>query len=64
METLFSRLGKDDARFYREVDEDLLFHQVEALSRSFKGKWTRAILEEVGTLAEGRLQEEESDNLM
>jgi hypothetical protein len=65
LEPLFSRLGEEDARFYREVEkEDLLFHNVEALSRSFRGKWTRAILEEVSTLAEGRLKEEESDNLM
>jgi hypothetical protein len=66
LETLLSRLSDEDARFYREVDEeDLLFHNVEALSRSFKGRWTRAMLEEVSTVAEGIIAGEgESDNLM
>jgi hypothetical protein len=65
LETLFSRLSKDDARFYREVNkEDLLFHNVEALSRSFKGRWKRAMLEEVSTVVVGKFGGGESDNLM
>ena len=65
LEPLFSRLGEEDARFYREVDkEDLLFHNVEALSRSFKGRMIRAMMEEVSTVAEGRIEGGESDNLM
>lgn len=66
LEPLLSRLSEEDARFYREVDEeDLLFHNVEALSRSFKGRWTRAMVEEVRTVAEGIIAGEgESDNLM
>lgn len=65
LEPLFSRLGEGDARFYREVDEeDLLFHNVEALSRSFKGRWTGARVEEVSTVAEGTIKREGSDNLM
>jgi hypothetical protein len=54
LEPLFSRLSSEDEQFYREVDkEDLLFHNVEALSRSFKGRWTGAMLEEVNTVAKG-----------
>lgn len=66
LEPLFSRLSEEDEQFYREVDEeDLLFHNVEALSRSFKGRWTGAMLEEVNTLAEGIIVSEgASDNLM
>jgi hypothetical protein len=66
LETLFPRLSEEDARFFREVDEeDLLFHNVEALSRSFKGRWTRAMLEEVSTVGEGIIAGGgESDNLM
>jgi hypothetical protein len=64
LEPLFSRLGEEDARFYREVEEDLLFHNVEALSRSFKGRWTRATVEEVSTVAVGKFGGGESDNLM
>lgn len=66
LETLFSRLSEEDARFYREVsesEEDLLFHNVEALSRSFKGRWTGAKVEEVSTVAVGKVGGE-SDNLM
>ena len=65
LEPLFSRLSEEDARFFREVDEeDLLFHNVEALSRSFKGMWTGAMVEEVSTVAEGKFGRGESDNLM
>lgn len=67
LETLFSRLGEEDERFYREVtddEEDILFGNVEALSRSFKGRWIGARLEEVSTVAEGKLGGGESDNLM
>jgi hypothetical protein len=67
LETLFSRLSAEDARFYREVsedEEDILFENVEALSRSFRGKWTRAMMEEIVTVAVGKIGESESDNLM
>ncbi len=48
----------------REVDaEGLLFDNVEALSRSFKGRWTRALMEEVSTVAEGAIERGASDNL-
>lgn len=64
LEPLLSRLGEEDEQFYREVDEeDLLFQNVEALSRSFKGRWTGATVEEVSTVAVGDLYEGESDNL-
>lgn len=65
LEPLLSRLSEEDEQFYREVDEeDLLFHNVEALSRSFKGRMIRAMLEEVSTVAEGTIERGESDNLM
>lgn len=65
LEPLLSRLSEEDEQFYREVEkEDILFHNVEALSRSFKGRMIRAMLEEVSTVAEGTIEREESDNLM
>jgi hypothetical protein len=63
LETLFLRLSEEDARFYREV-ADVLFENVEALSRSFKGRMTGAKMEEVSMVVEGRLEKAESDNLM
>lgn len=36
---------------------------MEALSRSFKGRWTGARVEEVSTMAVGEFGEKESDNL-
>jgi hypothetical protein len=63
LETLFARLSEEDARFYREV-ADVLFENVEALSRSFRGRMTGAVMEEVSTMVEGRLGKGESDNLM
>jgi hypothetical protein len=45
-------------------ETDVLFENVEALSRSFKGRMTGAKMEEVSTIAEGRLEGSESDNLM
>lgn len=54
---LLSRLSEEDEQFYREVDkEDLLFQNVEALSRSFKGRMIRAVMEEVSKVAEGRIE--------
>ena len=53
LETLLSRLSEEDEQFYREVDADLLFHNVEALSRSFRGRMIRAVMEEVSMVAEG-----------
>lgn len=65
LEPLLSRLSEEDEQFYREVEkEDLLFHNVEALSRSFKGRMIRAMMEEVSTVAEGTIERKESDNLM
>jgi len=64
LETLFARLSEEDERFYRELDaEGLLFENVEALSRSFRGRMTGAVIEEVGMVVEGRLEKGESDNL-
>jgi hypothetical protein len=65
LEPLLSRLTSEDEQFYREVEkEDVLFHNVEALSRSFKGRWTGATVEEMSTVVVGKLGGEESDNLM
>jgi hypothetical protein len=63
LETLLPRLDEEDARFYGEVT-DVLFENVEALSRSFRGRMTGAVMEEVSMVAEGRLGKGESDNLM
>lgn len=64
LKTLFSRLSSEDERFYRELDaEGLLFENVEALSRSFRGRMTRAVIEEVSMVAVGKLGRGESDNL-
>jgi hypothetical protein len=53
-EPLFSKLSQDDERFYRQVSaEQILFEQIEPLSRSFKAKWTGATLEEINAVAEG-----------
>lgn len=53
-EPLFSKLSRDDERFYRQVSKGkILFDQIEPLSRSFKAKWTGATLEEINALAEG-----------
>lgn len=65
LEPLLSRLSEEDEEFYREVEkEDILFHNVEALSRSFKVRMIRAVMEEVSTMAEGTIERGESDNLM
>jgi hypothetical protein len=63
LETLLPRLSEEDENFYREV-ADVLFENVEALSRSFRGRMTGAKVEEVSMVAEGRLEKGESDNLM
>jgi hypothetical protein len=64
LETLFPRLGEEDARFYRGVnDEEILFENTEAVSRSIRCRWTGARLEEVRPIAEGELYAAESDNL-
>lgn len=60
-----SRLDEEDANFYREVIEGEALHDnIEALSRSFRGVWNGATLEEVRLVAEGTIEAEESDNLM
>lgn len=55
LETLFPRLSEADEKFYRELDaEDILFENVEALSRSIRGKWMGALLlEGTSIVAEG-----------
>jgi hypothetical protein len=64
LETLFPRLGEEDARFYRGVnEEEILFENAEAVSRSIRCRWTGARLEEVQPVAEGRPDASESDNL-
>lgn len=63
LETLLPRLSEEDERFYRELDaEGLLFENVEALSRSFRGRMTGAVMVEVSTVAVGKLDRGESDN--
>jgi hypothetical protein len=65
LETLLSRLNDEDARFYRGVnEEEILFENAEAVSRSIRCRWTDARLEEVKPMAEGRPGASESDNLM
>jgi len=42
---VFSRLDEEDAEFYRELSEGEVLHEnIEALSRSFRAKWTSATL--------------------
>lgn len=49
---VFSRLGEDDASYFREVSaEGMLFESIEALSRSVRVRMTAATLEEVRTVA-------------
>jgi hypothetical protein len=53
-EPVFSRLGEDDARYFREVSEGgALWENVEVLSRSFVVSWTSASLEELRAVAIG-----------
>jgi hypothetical protein len=53
-EPLFSKLSQDDERFYRQVSEEqILYEQIEPLSRSFKARWIGATLEEIERVAEG-----------
>jgi hypothetical protein len=50
---LFSRLGEDDERFHHEVSADgILFDNTEPPSRSFKGRWIGATLEEMRVIGE------------
>jgi hypothetical protein len=56
---LFARVGTEDERFYREViEEGVLFDNVEVLSRSFRCKWTGAVLEEIKLVTEGLVEEQ------
>jgi hypothetical protein len=65
LEPLLSRLNDEDARFYRGVsEEEILFENAEAVSRSIRCRWTGARIEEVRPVAEGRSYAAESDNLM
>jgi len=65
LEPLFSRLDEEDASYFREASEaGELFECIEVLSRSFRARWTGAILEEIRPVGEGSLDELESDNLM
>jgi hypothetical protein len=65
LETLLSRLSEEDARFYRGVnEEEILFENAEAVSRSIRCRWTGARLEEVKTVVVSKFGEGESDNLM
>jgi hypothetical protein len=65
LETLLPRLGEEDARFYRGVnEEEILFENAEAVSRSIRCRWTGARLEEVRPMAEGEPYAAESDNLI
>jgi hypothetical protein len=58
LEPLFSRLSEEDERFYRGVSEEgILFDNTEPLSRSFKGRWTRATLEEIQAVTEGAVDD-------
>jgi hypothetical protein len=43
--------------------EEILFENVEALSRSFRGRMTRAVIGEVSMMAVGEIGRGESDNL-
>lgn len=50
---LFSRLGEEDERFFREMSEEgVLFDNIEVLSWSFKISWAGATLEEIRAVAE------------
>jgi hypothetical protein len=72
---LLSRLGEEDARYYRgEMAREEFYEAMEEVSRSVRARWVGARLEEVNTVAEGRPEEEmpegggeageaESDNL-
>jgi hypothetical protein len=57
---LFSRLGEDNERFYREVSADgILSDNTEPLSCSFKGRWIGATLEEMGVIGEAAFDNQE-----
>jgi hypothetical protein len=54
LEPLFSRLGDEDKGYFREVNEaGALFEAIEVLSRSIRGRWMGASLEEVKLVVEG-----------
>lgn len=62
---VISRMDKEDANFYRElIDGEALHENIEALNQSFRVVWSGATLEEVRPVAEGRMGDGESDNLM
>lgn len=55
---LFARLSEEDERFFRKVSNDgLLFEHVEVLSRSFRGRWIGALMEEHHLVAAGEFDE-------
>lgn len=65
LEPLLTRLGEEDARFYRGVnEEEILFENAGAVSRSIRCRWVGARLEKVRPLAKGKPGPAVSDNLM
>jgi hypothetical protein len=51
---IFSRLGEEDERYFREVSAaTALFDSIEVLSRSFNVQWVGAALEETKSIADG-----------
>jgi hypothetical protein len=55
---VFERLEEDDARYFREVSEaGELFDNIEVLSRSFRVRWTGAVLEEIRCVSKGLFAE-------
>jgi hypothetical protein len=62
LEPVLARLDEEDARFYASV-AGVLWENVELLNSSFVARWMRAVLEEVTEVAEGAINQGESDNL-
>jgi hypothetical protein len=59
---VLARLDEEDARFYASV-AGVLWENVELLNSSFIMRWMSAVLEEVTEVAEGAINQGESDNL-
>lgn len=60
LEPLFSRLGEEDERYFREVSDGEaghLYENIVVLDRSFVARWIGARLEEIQVVAEGALKD-------
>lgn len=59
LESLFSRLEEEDARYFRDMSASgTLWENVEVLNQSFVVRWRAAALDEVRSVAEGSFDSE------